>query len=77
MICICGKNIKSRPEFAGESLADKEFLKAFYNREEKEPVYLKSYEKADSRKLRKMTHIEVFEFQVDRDMGAGENRAAV
>ena len=66
------ENIKSRPEFAGESLADKEFLKAFYNREEKEPVYLKSYEKADSRKLRKMTHIEVFEFQVDRDMEPGK-----
>ncbi len=66
------ENIKSRPEFAGESLADKEFLKAFYDREEKEPVYLKSYEKADSRKLRKMTHIEVFEFQVDRDMEPGK-----
>ena len=66
------ENIKSRPEFAGESLADKEFLKAFYDREEKEPVYLKSYEKADSRKLRKMTHIEVFEFQVDRDMKPGK-----
>ena len=66
------ENIKSRPEFAGESLADKEFLKAFYDREEKEPVYLKSYEKTDSRKLRKMTHIEVFEFQVDRDMEPGK-----
>lgn len=66
------ENIKSRPEFAGESLADKEFLKAFYDREEKEPVYLKSYAKTDSRKLRKMTHIEVFEFQVDRDMKPGK-----
>lgn len=66
------ENIKSRPEFAGESLTDKEFLKAFYDREEKEPVYLKSYEKVDSRKLRKMTHIEVFEFQVDRDMEPGK-----
>ena len=27
---------------------------------------------ADSRKLRKMTHIEVFEFQVDRDMEPGK-----
>lgn len=66
------ENIKSRPEFSGESLADKEFLKAFYDREEKDPVYLKSYEKTESRKLRKMTHIEVFEFQVDQDMEPGK-----
>lgn len=66
------ENIKSRPEFSGEPLADKEFLKAFYDREEKDPVYLKSYEKTESRKLRKMTHIEVFEFQVDQDMEPGK-----
>lgn len=53
-------------------MADKEFLKAFYDREEKDPVYLKSYEKTESRKLRKMTHIEVFEFQVDQDMEPGK-----
>lgn len=66
------ENIKSRPEFSGEPLADKEFLKAFYDREEKDPVYLKSYEETESRKLRKMTHIEVFEFQVDQDMEPGK-----
>lgn len=66
------ENIKSRPEFSGEPLADKEFLKAFYDREEKDPAYLKSYEKTESRKLRKMTHIEVFEFQVDQDMEPGK-----
>lgn len=66
------ENIKSRPEFSGEPLADKEFLKAFYDREEKDPVYLKSYEKTESRKLRKMTHIEVFEFQVDQNMEPGK-----
>lgn len=62
------ENIKNRPEFAGDPSADKEFLKRFYDREEKEPVYLSSYGQMESRKLRKMTHIEIFDYEVDRMM---------
>ncbi len=66
------ENAKSRPEFAGEPTADKEWLKEFYDREEREPVYLKSYGKTDSRKLRKMTHVEVFGYQMDRNAEPGK-----
>lgn len=62
------ENVKNRPEFAGESSADKEFLRKFYDREEKEPMYLRDYGQMESRKLRKMTHIEVFDYEVDREM---------
>lgn len=62
------ENVKNRPDFAGEPSADKAYLKAFYDREEKEPAYLKSYGQIESRKLRKMTHIEIFDYEVDRDM---------
>ena len=62
------ENVKNRPDFAGEPSADKAYLKAFYDREEKEPAYLKSYGQTESRKLRKMTHIEIFDYEVDRDM---------
>lgn len=62
------ENVKNRPEFAGESSADKDFLRRFYDREEKEPVYLRAYGQMESRKLRKMTHIEVFDYEVDRGM---------
>ena len=62
------ENVKNRPDFAGEPSADKAYLKAFSDREEKEPAYLKSYGQTESRKLRKMTHIEIFDYEVDRDM---------
>ena len=62
------ENVKNRPDFAGEPSADKAYLKAFYDREEKEPAYLKSYGQTESRKLRKMTHIEIYDYEVDRDM---------
>ena len=62
------ENVKNRPDFAGEPSADKAYLKAFYDREEKEPAYLKSYGQTESRKLRKMTHIEIFDYEVDREM---------
>lgn len=62
------ENVKNRPDFAGKPSADKAYLKAFYDREEKEPAYLKSYGQTESRKLRKMTHIEIFDYEVDRDM---------
>lgn len=66
------ENVKSRPGFAGEPSAKKEFLKEFYDREEKEPVYLTAYGHTESRKLRKMTHVEVFDYEVDREMRPGK-----
>lgn len=58
------ENGKSRPDFAGEDRVDKEFAKNFYSEEAECPKYLKGYESFDKRQLRKMTHLEHFDFDV-------------
>lgn len=68
------ENIKSRPVFAGENTADKEWLSQFYERESKEHQYLCGYEKYDKRQLRKMTHIEKFTYDV---LGDGRKKDTV
>ena len=62
------ENVKNRPDFAGEERIDKKTLKEFYDEEEKNQVYLKDYGKCDSRKLRKMTHMEKFFYRVNGGM---------
>ena len=52
------KNVKKRPEFAGEVSVDKQKASAFYEKEAEERRYLKGYEGYDKRQLRKMTHLE-------------------
>lgn len=54
------ENARTRPAFAGEERADKESIRRFYEREEKERRYLPGYEKYDKNQMRKMTHLEVF-----------------
>lgn len=54
------ENAKTRPEFAGEYTVDSRFLRAFYEREEKERTYLPEYREYDRKQMRKMTHIEHF-----------------
>ncbi len=54
------ENAKTRPEFAGEYLVDKQFLRKFYENEGEERVYLPAYEGYDRNQMRKMTHIEYF-----------------
>ena len=66
------ENAKSRPAFAGENLIDKETEKTFYDREEEERKYLKGYDSYEKRKLRKMTHLERFTFDVLGDMSVKE-----
>ena len=58
------ENVKNRPEFAGEYTVSKEFLNDFYEKEAEERLYLQGYEKYDKRQLRKMTHIERFQYDV-------------
>lgn len=58
------ENAKTRPAFAGEETCEKEFVRGFYEKEEEERRYLQGYEDYDKRKLRKMTHIERFDFSV-------------
>ena len=58
------ENVKKRPEFAGEHEVSKDWLNAFYETESKEHQYLIGYEAYDKRQLRKMTHIEKFQYDV-------------
>ena len=62
------ENAKNRPAFAGEDHTDKEVERDFYNKESEEPEYLLGYEDRDRRKLRKMTHLEEFDYDVLGDM---------
>lgn len=65
------ENVKNRPEFAGEYEVPKEFLNDFYEIEVEEHRYLKGYENYDKRQLRKMTHVEKFQYDV---LGQGEKK---
>ncbi|MDE6663428.1 MAG: DUF4080 domain-containing protein [Lachnospiraceae bacterium] len=58
------ENIKSRPEFVKNITDYKPLIRRFYEREEKERIYLPEYSDYDSRQLGKMTHIEVFDYPV-------------
>lgn len=53
------ENIKSRPSFARNLSPWKQRIRAFFQREEREPVYLKDYEGYDSRQISKMAHLEI------------------
>lgn len=61
------ENAKNRPAFAGEYKVAKEELNEFYEAESEQHKYLQGYEQYDKRQLRKMTHIEKFQYDVWRD----------
>lgn len=61
------ENVKNRPAFAGEYQVSKDELHAFYEEEADEHKYLEGYEQYDKRQLRKMTHIEKFQYDVCLD----------
>lgn len=58
------ENVKNRPEFAGEYLVSKQELNDFYEIEVEQHRFLHGYEQYDKRQLRKMTHIEKFQYDV-------------
>ena len=61
------ENLKSRPGFAGmlyETDVCKDFVRAFYRKEEKERTYLPAYAAYDWKQLSKMTHLEPFIYSV-------------
>lgn len=62
------ENAKTRPAFAGEETVDKTFAKEFYDTEEKTRAILPDYVELDRRKLRKMTHMETFHYDVLHEM---------
>lgn len=58
------ENLKSRPDFSPENAIDKEKLRLFFEREAKNPQYLKNYDGCKSIQLLRMTHIERFSYPV-------------
>ena len=52
------ENVKSRPTFARNLSGSKDFVREFFQKEEKTPKYLSGYEGYDSRQMAKMAHLE-------------------
>lgn len=64
------ENVKSRPDFAADPNAEeKEFIRNFYKREERERVFLPAYEGYDWKQLGRMTHLEPFRYTVWEQSG--------
>lgn len=68
------ENVKNRPEFAGTYSVSKEELNDFYEIESEQHQFLRGYEQYDKRQLRKMTHVEKFQYDVLRDCTEKEIR---
>ena len=62
--CYLRENMKSAPSFVKENSAYKDYLRAFYQKEEEERTYLPMYEQYDSKQMAKMTHVEFFTYPV-------------
>ena len=52
------ENVKSRPTFARDLRDSKDFVREFFQREEKTPEHLSGYEGYDYRQMAKMAHLE-------------------
>ena len=52
------ENVKSRPTFARDLSDSKDFVREFFQREEKTPEHLSGYEGYDSSQMAKMAHLE-------------------
>ena len=52
------ENVKSRPTFARDLSDSKDFVREFFQKEEKTPEHLSGYEGYDSRQMAKMAHLE-------------------
>ena len=52
------ENVKSRPTFARDLSSSKDFVREFFQKEEKTPELLLDYEGYDSRQMAKMAHLE-------------------
>lgn len=58
------ENMKTRPSWAPDRKAYKEKIQAFYEKEKEEPRYLSGYGEFSSRQMEKMTHLEIFTWNV-------------
>ena len=58
------ENMKTRPDWACDLSPYKKQIQEFYKREEEHPVLLTGYEGYQARQTIKMTHLEVFSYDV-------------
>lgn len=58
------ENLKNRPQWADNQDAYKESIRKFYKKEALEKCYLVDYEKTEEKQLYRMTHLEVFHYDV-------------
>lgn len=58
------ENLKNRPQWADSQENYKEKIRLFYKREAQEKRYLTDYEKTEEKQLYRMTHLEVFHYDV-------------
>lgn len=58
------ENMKTRPSWAPERKPYKEHIQSFYEREKEDPRYLLEYKDFTSRQMEKMTHLEIFTWNV-------------
>lgn len=61
------ENLKNRPSWADSQENYKDRIRAFYKKEAEEKKYLTNYEKTEEKQLYRMTHLEVFQFQVQEN----------
>ncbi|MBQ2800066.1 MAG: B12-binding domain-containing radical SAM protein [Lachnospiraceae bacterium] len=58
------ENLKNRPQWADSQDRYKDDIRQFYKKEAVEKSYLKDYEKTEEKQLYRMTHLEVFHYDV-------------
>ncbi len=58
------ENLKTRPSWALDLKLYKRQIQAFYTKEEEQPEILKDYQGYQARQMEKMTHLEVFTYDV-------------
>lgn len=62
------ENAKSRPEYASDLSAYRESVWNFYQREEKNPVYLTEYKGYHAKQMMNLTHLDVFSYPVWKEL---------
>lgn len=65
------ENIKSRPDFAGKLDLYKKKIIEIYVKEEEERRLLPEYEQYNSKQMANMTHLEVFDFNIEKYIKTG------
>lgn len=59
------ENLKKRPDFAeSDKIPEKEIMYNFYKKEAENPIYLKGYDGYDWKQILRMTHMEIFDYDI-------------